>query len=209
MKIVSSGAGNSHVPSVAQKEGRRTEEQAGSRLEKSIVDHLSELRHLIQANQSHCKSKPVRCGFVDSWKAYDVVGRDLLVRRLAELGVHGSMLQAILQMCWDALLVPKAGTALGPEIPSQCGVKQGDSLSQLLFGYFSIDELECGLGLGGVFRLVLWVGVCCYGWGYFCSGWGVVTVNCGCLVQVPTGSKFAASNVIVGLSQHHISCIFW
>ena len=37
--------------------------------------------------------------------------------------------------------MPKAGTALGPEIPSQCGVKQGNPLSLLLFGLF-IDELE-------------------------------------------------------------------
>jgi hypothetical protein len=67
-----------------------------------------------------------------------------LIKRLAELGVHGEMLHAIIEMYWSVPLIPKLGGALGPSIDSSCGVKQGDPLSPLLFGLF-IDEFETWL----------------------------------------------------------------
>ena len=132
------------LSSLAKKAGWRAEGQAGFRPEKSTMDHVFVLRHLIEVSQGDRKSKPLFCCFVDFRKAYDKVRRDLLLQRLAELGVHGSMLQAITQMYWEAPLVPKLGPTLGPEIASTCGVKQGDPLSPLLFGLF-IDEFEAWL----------------------------------------------------------------
>jgi hypothetical protein len=70
--------------------------------EKSTVDHVFVLRHLIEATQKDRKQRQLYCCFVDFKKAYAMVRRDLLVAWLAELGIHGSMLQAIVQMCWQA-----------------------------------------------------------------------------------------------------------
>ena len=67
-----------------------------------------------------------------------------MIQRLAELGVHGRMLQAIIQMYWSVPLVPKLHGTVGDAIPSTCGVKQGDPLSPLLFRLF-IDEFESWL----------------------------------------------------------------
>ena len=121
----------------AEKNGWRAEGQAGFRAGKSTVDHVFVLRHLIESTQK--SRKVLYCCFVDFRKAFDRVRRDYLIQRLAELGVHGRMLQAIIQMYWSVPLVPKLHGTMGDAIPSTCGVKQGDPLSPLLFGLF-IDE---------------------------------------------------------------------
>lgn len=137
----------SRLSAAAEKHGWRAEGQAGFRPDKSTVDQVFILRHLIEATQlqpSSSGEQELFCCFVDFRKAYDKVRRDLLLQRLAELGVHGSMLQAVAQMYWECPLIPKQGQEWGEPIDSTCGVKQGDPLSPLLFGLF-IDELESWL----------------------------------------------------------------
>ena len=63
-----------------------------------------------------------------------------MIRRLAELGVYGRLLHAVLQMYWYVPLVPKLHGKMGDAIPSKCGVKQGNPLSPaLLFGLIIYD----------------------------------------------------------------------
>ena len=82
--------------------------------------------------------------FVDSRKAYDSVRRDLLMKCLIDLGLHGNIFSTIMHMYWKAPMITKVGRVLGQPFDSTRGVKQGDPLSPLLFGLF-IDRIEAWL----------------------------------------------------------------
>lgn len=98
-------------------------------------------------------------------KAYDSVRRDLLMKCLADIGLHDNMLRAIVSMYWRAPLIPAVQGQMGTPFASTCGVKQGNPLSPLLFGVF-IDRLEqwlaarvpeCGAKVGQqIIRLLLY-----------------------------------------------------
>ena len=121
------------------------------------------LKHLI--DKYRISKKHLFVCFVDFKKAYDSVRRDLLMRCLADMGLHDHMLTAIVSMYWNAALVPVAQGQVGQPFDSTRGVKQGDPLSPLLFGIF-IDRLEkwfeqrlpgCGVQIGEqLVRLLLY-----------------------------------------------------
>eukprot|EP00775_Hariotina_reticulata_P015185 gene15185-biopygen2136 len=120
--------------------GYRAEGQAGFRLNHRTSDHVFVLQHLVDRCHLQPRQRLYVC-FVDFRKAYDLIRRDLLMERLAAIGVSGNMLHAILQMYWHAPMQPKLRNQVASPFDSTRGVKQGDPLSPLLFGLF-IDQLE-------------------------------------------------------------------
>lgn len=135
--------------------GRRAEGQAGFRDGRRTSDHVFVLKHLVDRVRAKRGQRLWAC-FVDFTKAYDLVRRDLLLRCLADMGVHGNMLSAIASMYWEAPVAVKSGLQFGDFFGTTQGVKQGDPLSPLLFGLF-IDRVEewlheraseCGVQLG-------------------------------------------------------------
>eukprot|EP00775_Hariotina_reticulata_P000499 gene499-biopygen1079 len=120
--------------------GYRAEGQAGFRLNHRTSDHVFVLQHLVDRCHLQPSQRLYVC-FVDFRKAYDLIRRDLLMERLAAIGVSGNMLHAILQMYWHAPMQPKLRNQVASPFDSTRGVKQGDPLSPLLFGLF-IDQLE-------------------------------------------------------------------
>jgi hypothetical protein len=60
---------------------------------------------------------------------------------LADMDVQERMLRTLCSMYWKPTLTMKIGNSLGQPFESTRGVKQGDSLSSLLFGVF-FDRIE-------------------------------------------------------------------
>ena len=132
----------------AEGQGLRAQGQSGFRRGRSTSDSMFVLKHCIDK----CRAGLARGAggltarrlfvcFVDFRKAYDSVRRDLLMQCMADSGVGGHMLAALLAMYWHAPMRTKVGQRLGAEFTSTRGVKQGDPLSPLLFGIF-IDRIE-------------------------------------------------------------------
>lgn len=79
------------------------------------------LRQLL-ARFAESKHKLYMC-FVDFHKAYDSVRRDLMLQRLAELGVCGNMLRAVAGMFSSVPMCARQGGQVSPQFASVLVVK--------------------------------------------------------------------------------------
>ena len=126
----------------AEEHGLRAECQAGFRKDFRTTNQSSILRTLIESSKAN--KKKLFCAFIDYSRAFDTIARVKLWARLKQLGVHGCMLramQAIYQKVQAAVRTPQGNTET---FQSTMGVKQGWSLSPLLFGLY-IEGLEKAL----------------------------------------------------------------
>jgi Reverse transcriptase (RNA-dependent DNA polymerase)/Endonuclease/Exonuclease/phosphatase family len=124
----------------AEDSGIRARGQAGFRKDHRTVDNIFILRTLIE-KASKAGKKHLHVCFVDFQKAFDTVPRDLLWRRLAEIGVNGTMLKALISMYKEVSACVKTPSGVTDFFPCTLGVKQGCPLSPSLFGLY-IDRLE-------------------------------------------------------------------
>jgi hypothetical protein len=115
-----------------------SERQAGFRHDHRVTDHLFTLRALI--DRAHA-GKHAFTAFVDFSKAFDTILRDLLWRRMREIGLHGEILAALHAMYRDVRCRVRAPEGLTDSFESTWGVKQGCPLSPLLFSLY-VDPLE-------------------------------------------------------------------
>jgi hypothetical protein len=124
----------------AESSGHRAQGQAGFRRGFQTVDNAFILQHMIDAAKSSPSGKLFVC-FVDFKKAFDSIDRNILMQRLQQLGVHGSMFATLKSMYSHVSCSVRMHGRLGPSFASHTGVKQGCPLSPVLFGLL-IDAIE-------------------------------------------------------------------
>ena len=112
-------------------------EQAGFRKGYSTIDHVFVLHLVIDLNQS--VRKRVFCAFIDYQKAFDSVDRSLLWQKLLSYNINGKLLTVIRQMYNRAKSCIKKDNMISEYFLCNIGVRQGDTLSPLLFALFIND----------------------------------------------------------------------
>jgi len=128
------------LSSRAEERGLRARGQAGFKKDFRTTDNLYILRTLVEQSTHKCK-KVYYC-FVDFRKAFDTVPRDLLWQVLVNMGIVGRFMQCLQNMYnQDNIRVMHPTEGLSTQISCGIGVKQGYSLSSLLFGLY-LDGLE-------------------------------------------------------------------
>ena len=112
-------------------------EQAGFRKGYSTIDHVFVLHLVIDLYQS--VRKRVFCAFIDYQKAFDSVDRSLLWQKLLSYNINGKLLTVIRQMYNRAKSCIKKDNMISEYFLCNIGVRQGDTLSPLLFTLFIND----------------------------------------------------------------------
>ena len=112
-------------------------EQVGFRKGYSTIDHVFVLHLVIELYQS--VRKRVFCAFIDYQKAFDSVDRSLLWQKLLSYNINGKLLTVIRQMYNRAKSCIKKDNMISEYFLCNIGVRQGDTLSPLLFALFIND----------------------------------------------------------------------
>lgn len=110
------------------------EDQSGFTPGRSCVDNLFTLQQLIEKKKT--RDQEVHITFVDLKKAYDNVPRNKLLHSLKAFGVSDYLLKIVRELYQDNISYVKQGRNLSGPIHTTKGLRQGCSLSPMLFNIY-------------------------------------------------------------------------
>jgi len=102
------------------------------------------------------RNQPISLAFCDIAKAYDSVCRELLYTKLRSIGFGGRVVALIRSIYYNDCVQVSLAQGLTEPLYSTQGVKQGCSLSPMLFALYiaslgqQLQNLKLGVALGGV-----------------------------------------------------------
>ena len=127
--------------------------QNGFRKHRSTTDHVISLTSIIETRKLYKKNTFV--AFIDFTKAYDSINRGILFTKLSDLGISGLMYKALLAIYANVRCAVRINGSLTEWFDVTCGLKQGCSLSSILFNLCindlitRINSLGTGIDING------------------------------------------------------------
>ena len=145
---------NERLTTVAEKYNLLGEIQNGFRKDRSAADNTFVLDTILW--KARAAKKKVHLGFVDISKAYDSVNRSILWKKLSSIGIKGEFLASLMSIYKDDSIDCMVNGSLTRPIFLRRGLRQGCSLSPLLFALYisdvgsDINTTELGFQVGNV-----------------------------------------------------------
>lgn len=137
-KLFTSGL-NERLAKFVDDTSARGEEQVGFRAGYSTMYHIYVLHTLIGFYLNN--KKRLYCCFIDYSKAFDLIDRVTLWRKLIDTGIQGNVLRVIYNLYTKAKSCVKKGRDISDFFNCNVGVRQGENLSPLLFAMY-INDLK-------------------------------------------------------------------
>ena len=129
-------------------------EQAGFRTDRRCLDHIYTLQEVIHRRMQD--DKPTYVVFIDFRKAYDTVPREKLFNKMRSMGVTEGIISNVKAYYKNTTARVRTSVGISDPFRIEIGVKQGCTMSPLLFSIFindildEIKQLDLGVSIPGV-----------------------------------------------------------
>ncbi len=114
--------------------------QNGFRSDRNCIDHVFILYSIIKNRKN--RSLDTFVGFIDFFKCFDIINRDLLFFKLTEYGVDGKMYSTLKMMYTNTYSCVNVNNKLTEWFRTENGCRQGDVLSPTAFSIIINDLLK-------------------------------------------------------------------